>query len=340
MVIVQPLQEQQDLLVANAAADPAVYRNCLQYILTNIDILIGNMPIAMSSKRSYTQHAKTFLRFLYQEGGVKRETFSRYKNYLRGLDLAANSKKIKMEVARLLLIAAYEAGYMPINITKNVKPFQVANGHMKEGLNAEEVKRLLDCINRYPDAAHRSRYMAIAICLCTLGIRQDTLTRLRPEDVDIAKGTIALTDKGKEGRRVLPLPDVARLAFNEYEANWQNGKRHNIYWYFYANTNKSYNTDNGKLHAKSIGAMFTINPNFFAMADIAKGKTVHGIRHFVVTSLYEAFGDILQVCAWTGHSVGMVQRYVDTYLTRSQQQTAKKEMDNIIGNITNYQNEV
>lgn len=153
-------------------------------------------------------------------------------------------------------------------------------------------------------------------------------------------GTIALTDKGKEGRRVLPLPDVARLAFNEYEANWQNGKRHNIYWYFYANTNKSYNTDNGKLHAKSIGAMFTINPNFFAMADIAKGKTVHGIRHFVVTSLYEAFGDILQVCAWTGHSVGMVQRYVDTYLTRSQQQTAKKEMDNIIGNITNYQNEV
>jgi integrase/recombinase XerD len=147
--------------------------------------------------------------------------------------------------------------------------------------SAEEVKRVLDCVHRFP----------YQVCLHTIyacGLRLLEGTRLRVKDIDSERKMIHVVE-GKGGKdRYVPLPDhTLRLL------------RH--LWLTHRNPDWMFPARNG-LEAMDASALQKAFQAALRESDVHKDASIHTLRHSYATHLLEAGVDLRIIQSYLGHA--------------------------------------
>jgi integrase len=204
------------------------------------------------------------------------------------------------------------------NVADDVKPPR----------NDKQEPRVWDVVQvrRFMETAQTGsdRYAPALVLALALGLRASELFGLRWESVDSEKGIITVdrtlnwvdgktlwgSPKSKAGRRVLPLPEPARLALLRLrQQQGQDRVRAGAGWQ---------GTD-GRIVTSAVGTAPTPNrlkdtlDRLCVRADVPR-LTVHQLRHQCASLLFAAGADVKQVQHFLGHSRASVTLDVYTHL--------------------------
>ncbi len=261
-----------------------------------------NLDVSETTRKEYSSRIKLFIDFV-RDNGFTKNSYLGYKRYLaKRTDLTVSTKNKYLIVARVYCKEIHRQGYLPIDITQNIKSFQQTRKHKKEGLSETEVQKILDTIQMLPSNCTTWRIKALLSLLILQGLRQIEIVRLDVSDLDLVSQYAFVQGKGKDDKEIVDLHPVTVMALKEYIRN--NKIADGALF-----TSTSNNCKNQRLTTKSIRNI--INP---IMRELEIDKTVHGFRHYFTTRLIQSYkGDLLTVAMYTRHkSLEMLQVYNDT----------------------------
>jgi integrase len=264
--------------------------------------VFDNLDVSENTRKEYSTRVKLFIDFV-RDNGFTKNSYLEYKRYLaKRIDLTVSTKNKYLIVARVYCKEIHRQGYLPIDITQNIKSFQQSRKHKKEGLSELEVQKILDNIQTLPISCATWRIKALLSLLILQGLRQIEIVRLDVNDLDLVSQYAFVQGKGKDDKEIVDLHPVTVMALKDYI-------RHNKIADGALFTSTSNNRKNQRLTTKSIRNI--INP---IMRGLEIDKTVHGFRHYFTTRLIQSYkGDLLTVAMYTRHkSLEMLQVYNDT----------------------------
>lgn len=269
------------------------------------------LDVSLNTRNEYKNRIGLFLDFL-NNNPFNRNSFLEFKRYLIDRDdMAISTKNKYLATARIFLKELYRLGFIPVEITVNIKSFMQSNRHKREGLCHEEIESLVKLIYSLPNNERNTRLKAFFCLLVFQGMRQIELARLDVKDIDLVAKKAHVQGKGRDDKEAIHLlPETVR-ALKEY-----------------LRVNK---IASGILF-KSLGnrkteriTTKTINRELKALFDeVGVDKTVHGLRHYYITTLLETF-DVRDVRKFSRHkSLEMIIVYDDEIdLTHKAQEVAK-----------------
>lgn len=260
-----------------------------------------NLDISDNTRIEYSSRIKLFIDFV-RDNGFTKNSYLEYKRYLsKRTDLAVSTKNKYLIVASVYCKEIHRQGYLPIDITQNIKSFKQSRKHKKDGLSEDEVQKILCYIQTY-QGKDICRIKALLSLLILQGLRQIEIVRLNVTEIDLVSQYAFVQGKGRDDKEIVDLHPVTVTALREYIKNNKiaDGAL------FISTSN---NSKNQRLTTKSIRNI--INP---IMRVLEIDKTVHGFRHYFTTRLIQAYkGDLLTVAQYTRHkSLEMLQVYNDT----------------------------
>lgn len=259
-----------------------------------------------TTRKDYKYRIGLFLDFA--KAGFNRNIFLNFKRYLETrTDLAVSSKNKYLVSARIFLKELNRQGFLPADITQNVKSFSQGKKHKKDGINDTEMTKLMEVVKQLPTNPDTARIKAVLSLLVLQGLRQVEVIRLDVNDIDLIAGTALVLGKGRDDKENIYLHPETVKALGEYmKAN--KVKSGALF------TSKSNNSKNQRLTTRSIRDMIKD-----LLIPIGINKTTHGLRHFFVTTLIKTYkGDLLEVAGYTRHrSLEMLQVYNDTIKKKS-----------------------
>lgn len=266
-----------------------------------IERVFENLDISDNTRIEYSSRIKLFIDFV-RDNGFTKNSYLEYKRYLsKRTDLAVSTKNKYLIVARVYCKEIHRQGYLPIDITQNIKSFKQSRKHKKDGLSEDEVQKILGYIQTY-QGKDICRIKALLSLLILQGLRQIEIVRLNVTEIDLVSQYAFVQGKGRDDKEIVDLHPVTVTALKEYIKNNKiaDGAL------FISTSN---NSKNQRLTTKSIRNI--INP---IMRVLEIDKTVHGFRHYFTTRLIQAYkGDLLTVAQYTRHkSLEMLQVYNDT----------------------------
>lgn len=262
--------------------------------------IFDNLDVLEATRQEYRYRVGTFLDFI-QINGFTRNSYLEYKrNLSTRIDLSISTKNKYLIVARIYCKELQRQGYIPTDITQNIKSFQQSRKHKKDGLTEAEVQQILGYIQT-EDCKDIWRKKAMLSLLILQGLRQIEIVRLDVNDIDFASQTAFIQGKGQVDKERIDLHPVAVSALKDYTKNSKvaDGAL------FVSTSNRG---KGQRLTTKSIRNI--INP---ILRELGIEKTVHGFRHYFTTKLIQSYkGDLLTVVQYTRHkSLEMLQVYND-----------------------------
>jgi len=259
------------------------------------------LDVSEATRKDYKYRIGLFLDFT-GERGLNRNSFLDFKRALaERTDLSIATKNKYLATAKIFLKEANRQGFLPADITQNIKTFSQSKKHKRDGLNDEEISKLTKAMRELPETPANTRLKAILSLLVFQGLRQVEVIRLDVKDIDFISKTAFIQGKGRDDKEPIYLHPETIKALQAY-----------------LKTNKI-----------ADGALFTSNSNNSknqrlttrAIRDIVKKtlnalgieKTTHGFRHYFTTTLIKTYkGDLLEVAQYTRHrSIEMLQVYND-----------------------------
>jgi integrase len=268
--------------------------------------IFDSLDITDETKKDYLARLPQFVGWLHRNG-ITQDTLLRYKQYLRSrTDLGIASKNKYLAVARLAMKEMYRRGAISVDLSLNVKSFQQSNKHKVEGLTEQEVERLCQHLRELPDTFKTIRLRAIIALLLYQGLRTVEICRLDVADVDIATGRLQVLGKGRDDKEHIFLHPQTVKALKTYQktSHVKDGALFTSLW--------------GQTKGKRLTTrgLRLIVKDALASADI--DRTVHGFRHFFVTTLVKSYqSDLLRVAHYSRHrSIEMLQVYNDDLLNK------------------------
>jgi len=271
-------------------------------IATIIDSLLNNLDVSPNTQYDYRSRVPLFLNFI-RSHGINLNTYLDFKRYLISrVDYCSGTKSKYLSVSKAILKEMYRLGYIPTDVTSTVKGFSQGNLHKRDGINEDEMAKLMAKVKRLPDTSESSRLKAILSLLVLQGLRQIELSRLDVSDLDLSANTALILGKGRSDKELIDLQPEATKALSQYlESN--NIKSGSLF------VSQSNNSKNKRLSTRSIRQLVKDVLN-----ELEIKKTVHGARHYFTSQLIRAYkGDLLQVMSYTRHrSVETLQVYFDS----------------------------
>lgn len=271
---------------------------------TNIGIgkIFENLDVSDNTRIEYSSRIILFINFIRNNGFTK-NSYLDFKRFLaKRTDLTVSTKNKYLIVARVYCKELNRQGYIPVDITQNIKSFQQSRKHKKDGLTEMEVQKILSYVQESDIKCDTCRIRALLSLLILQGLRQVEIVRLNVTEIDLVSQTAFVQGKGKDDLEVVDLHPTTVLALKEYirQCKVSDGPL------FTSNSN---NNRHHRLTTKSIRNL--INP---ILRELGIEKTVHGFRHYFTTKLIKAYqGDLLTVAQYTRHkSLEMLQVYNDT----------------------------
>ena len=264
--------------------------------------LFSGLDINETSRADYETRTPLFLDFIKKEG-LNRNSYLEYKRYLNSrVDFSVATKAKYLTVAKVILKELARQSYLPADITTTIKGFKQIKKHKKDGVNDEEMGKLMEAVKLLPDNSGNSRLKAILTLLTLQGLRQVEITRLDVSDLDLVAGTALVLGKGRDDKELIYLYPETVKALTEY-TQLNKIKSGALF------TSKSNNSKSQRLTTRSVRGMVKA---LLTKLDIA--KTTHGFRHYFTTTLIKTYkGDLLEVASYTRHrSLEMLQVYNDT----------------------------
>lgn len=277
--------------------------NQYEYI---IDSMVGRSE---ATKKTYKSNVAPFLAFI-QANGINAHSFGQFRMKLEELEnVSLKTKNAYLTSASSLLSESLKYGIMPIDITKGVKFFKTTNGHVKDGLNDNDIQNVLLVINSIQKIKKRMKMLALFQLLAFEGLRQFEAQNIKVEDIKPNDKVIMIKGKGRSGKeRVFVLQqtiDILLRYASECEI-------HTSYLFPSRNPKKPITT-------RMIRKYWTDpKTGIFALAGIPEERSTHGFRHYFTTRTLDYFnGDLNKTRMRTRHeSISTVVVYDDRRLQK------------------------
>ena len=259
------------------------------------------LDVSEATRKDYKYRIGLFLDFT-QERGLNRNSFLEFKRSLaERTDLAVATKNKYLATAKIFLKEANRQGFLPADITQNIKTFSQSKKHKRDGLNDEEIGKLTTAIKELPETPTNARLKAIVSLLVFQGLRQVEVIRLDVKDIDFISKTAFIQGKGQDDKEPINLHPEAIKALQSY----LKGNKIADGALF---TSQSNNNKNKRLTTRAVRDIVKEILNTLGIK-----KTTHGFRHYFTTTLIKTYkGDLLEVAQYTRHkSLEMLQVYND-----------------------------
>lgn len=270
-------------------------------VATMLGQLLDGLDISPTTRKDYQLRTPLFIDFV-KGSGLNRNTYLEYKRYLAGrVDLSLATKAKYLTVAKVILKELHRKGDLP-DITSSIKGFKQTKKHKRDGINDDEMTKLMEAVKGLPNNLETARTRAILSLLTLQGLRQIEVSRLDVTDLDLVAGTALILGKGRDDKEVIYLhPETVRTLSDYLRlAKIKSGALF---------TSTSNNSRNQRLATRSIRGIVKE-----LLATLGIDKTTHGFRHYFTTKLIKTYkGDLLEVAGYTRHrSLEMLQVYNDT----------------------------
>lgn len=263
--------------------------------------LFANLDITENTRLEYGARIKLFIEFVQQNGFTK-NSYLEYKRYLaKRTDLSISTKNKYLIVARVYCKELHRQGYLPIDITQNIKSFKQSRKHKRDGFSEDEVQNILGYLQTLPETHATWRIKALLCLLILQGLRQIEVIRLNISDLDLASKTALIQGKGQDDKEIIDLHPVTVSALKNYIRTYRIAD--GALFTSCSNRNRF-----ERLETRTIRNV--LRPIF---QELGIEKTVHGFRHYFTSKLIQSYkGDLLSVAQYTRHrSLETLQIYND-----------------------------
>jgi site-specific recombinase XerD len=252
-----------------------------------VEEILERLDISENTKKDYRYRADLFLKHV-DTNGLHVNTFVEFKQSLRDMELSVSSKNKYLTTARVLLKELNRIGYMPQDITQNIKSFKCGRLHKKTGVTEEEIEILITRLRSMENTVKTLRLKAMFSLLAFQGLRTIEVVRIELVHMNIAERTVKIISKGKDDFETVYLSPQTVRAIESYI------KASGI---VKGSLFQNQGCDKGaKLSTRTIQREVE---KLFKDCDIE--KTVHGLRHYYITSLLGTM-DIRDVRKFSRHS--------------------------------------
>lgn len=265
------------------------------------------LDVSDNTRLDYKYRIGLFLDFI-KKNPVNVNSYLEFKRYLLGRnDFSVSTKNKYLATAKIFLKELNRQGVIPADITQNVKSFSQTKKHKKDGLNEEEMMKLVDHMKQLPSTTQNTRFKAIIALLALQGLRQVEIIRLDVKDLDLISKTALIRGKGRDDQEPIDLHPETVKTLKDYLKT--NKKASGSLF-----TSRSNNSRDQRLTTRAIRKIVT---GFLRQLGIEKG--VHGFRHYFATKLIKVYkGDLLEVAQYTRHKgLEMLQVYNDSIKKQS-----------------------
>jgi len=259
------------------------------------------LDVSEATRKDYKYRIGLFLDFT-GERGLNRNSFLDFKRALaERTDLSIATKNKYLATAKIFLKEANRQGFLPADITQNIKTFSQSKKHKRDGLNDEEIGKLTEAMRELPETPANTRLKAILSLLVFQGLRQVEVIRLDVKDIDFISKTAFIQGKGRDDKEPIYLHPETIKALQAY---LKTNKIADGALF----TSQSNNSKNRRLTTRALRDIVKKTLN-----DLGIEKTTHGFRHYFTTTLIKTYkGDLLEVAQYTRHkSLEMLQVYND-----------------------------
>lgn len=249
--------------------------------------VFDSLDISELTRQDYKYRVGLFLEFI-KDQPLNFNTFLEFKRYLEGReDFTTSTKNKYLATAKVFLKEANKRGFLPTDITQNVKGFKQNKKHKRDGMTKKEILNLVDYLNGLEDTPLNIRLKAM-FCLLTLqGLRQIEIIRLNVEDLNLSQKIAFIRGKGSDDKEVIHLhPETVKALKKHIKAN-KVGSR--------ALFRSLANRKSTRLTTRTIK-----NEIKRVLEPLNIEKTTHGFRHYYVTTLLESL-DVRDVRKFSRH---------------------------------------
>lgn len=262
--------------------------------------MFADLDISENTRNEYSARIKFFIKFVKDNGFTKNSYLVYKRNLAQRTDLSVSTKNKYLIVARVCCKELHRQGYIPTDITLNIKSFQQTRKHKKDGFTENEVQQLLASVQE-KNSSDSCRIRALLSLLILQGLRQVEIVRLNVTEIDLVSQTAFVQGKGNDDTEAIDLHPTTISALKEYIRHCKVADGPLF-------TSTSNNSLGHRLATRSLRNL--INP---ILRDLGIDRTLHGFRHFFTTKLIQSYkGDLLTVAQYTRHkSLEMLQVYND-----------------------------
>lgn len=282
-------------------------------LIQNNEIVVNNpkangeqvfdlLDVSDSTRAEYKYRISLFLNFL-KEKPVNVDSYLEFKRYLNSRnDFSVSTKNKYLATARIFLKELNRQGVLPSDITQNIKTFSQDKKHKRDGLNDEEMSRLILKLKDLPATPQNTRLKAFLALLALQGLRQIELIRLDVKDLDLVSNVAYIQGKGRDDKEPVDLHPETVKNLKEYLKICKIASGPLF-------TSRSNNSLNQRISTRAIRQIVT-----GLLKELEIVKSVHGFRHYFTTTLIKTYkGDLLEVAMYTRHKgLEMLQVYNDS----------------------------
>ncbi|OGZ10442.1 MAG: hypothetical protein A3D65_00695 [Candidatus Lloydbacteria bacterium RIFCSPHIGHO2_02_FULL_50_13] len=242
-----------------------------------LERLFAGLDISQETKREYVKRAGAFLRYV-SANGLTFTTLADYKRILsERADCSVSTKNKYLTVARVLLKEMHRRGALPVDITENVRAFSQSKKHRREGFDRIEIGMIAKRLRKLPMTARNERRRALFCLLALQGLRQVEVTRLDVGDIDFRRRLAFVRGKGRDDKEPVHLGQETMRILRRYVilAEIRDGALFRSM---------------GIRKSERISTKTIRREMEAAMRSAGVRKTVHGFRHYYITTILKRFG--------------------------------------------------
>ena len=176
--------EQKDEIKLTQSSELIIDR-LLENYLAIIDNMVGKSE---TTKKTYQRNVEHFFAFI-QIQGINSMSFGAYREALAKVDgISAKTKNAYLSATKALLKEALKYGILPVDITANVPQFKIPTGHVKDGVQDNELDRIVQAINGLKKEGTRLKMHALFNLFAGEGLRQKEVQQIMVEDINFEDG--------------------------------------------------------------------------------------------------------------------------------------------------------
>lgn len=262
------------------------------------DRFLNYTDVKPTTMKGYITCIRQFSKWLNANGITQpqREDIKAYKRHLDESKFTAGTKAQYLRSVKHFFKWADAEGLYP-NIADNIKAAKVrADNTKRDSFSEEDIKRILESIDRSTEAGKRNYAMIILSVTC--GLRIIEMQRADIEDLQTIKGQKVLYIQGKghdskDDYKKL-VPEVA-AAIDDYLQCRENIKKSEPLFVGTGNRARG-----NRLTEPSISRI--IKQTFIAAGYDSKKLTAHSLRHTSNTMLFKSGADLYKVQQHARHS--------------------------------------
>ncbi len=250
--------------------------------------IFNGLDCSEGTRKDYASRIGLFISYA-KEQGLNRNTYLSFKRNLESKsEYTVSTKNKYLATARVFLKELNRLGFLPVDITQNVKLFSQSKKHRKEGFTEEEIMELLAKLEDLPDTPNKARLRVLFSLLAFQGLRQIEIIRLDVNDIDLVRKVAFIRAKGADDKELVYLAPQTVNALREYMKINRVGSG-------------ALFKSMGNRKSERISTM-TIKRQLGSLCKETEiEKSVHGFRHFYITALLKKL-DVRDVRKFSRHS--------------------------------------